>query len=446
MLVDFSFKNYKSYKNTQLFTMRKDKGVKSNKPAILSSLTPKEGLNRVVAFYGPNASGKTNLLEAIIFLRTLVGFADEKNIIPTFFNNNEVSDFFIHYIFGGKKYNYYLSIEKDTVVSEKLIIYKSQKPTIIYSFNSNSQFVVNNIKDEDEKKAIAYNFKNNQHRPILSYLSNSKDPDIKNALLFFIEGIRPNNTRASIELVSNKYESIIKENNNITPIIDSLISSADFGIDSIAMLENLDSMSKDQRRVLLKAFLQVDELGDKRFSEKDKEMIWKEFEKDNDNKQMYFQHRSGGSSISLKTIEESRGTIAASNILIDLINVLKNGKVYIVDELDCSLHPSITSQIIEVFNDPFTNPNNAQIIFSTHDLSLLDSSIHKKDLMDRDQIWLTEKSPNGESSAYPLTDIANVPRLTDNLYKSYIMGRFGAAPRASIYYEIQKFWNDYNES
>ena len=100
---------------------------------------------------------------------------------------------------------------------------------------------------------------------------------------------------------------------------------------------------------------------------------------------------------------------------------LRDGKVLMIDELESSLHPALARELVRLFNSPKLNPNGAQIIFATHSTNLLDL-----DLLRRDQIWFTEKSRDGATKLYPLSDYQ--PRTNQNIEAGYLGGRFGAIP------------------
>lgn len=92
------------------------------------------------------------------------------------------------------------------------------------------------------------------------------------------------------------------------------------------------------------------------------------------------------------------------------------------DEIDKSLHPRLSSQLIQLIQDPRTNPHNAQLIFTTHDTSLLN-------ILNRDEVWLTEKGPGGASSLVALAEYGGARvRKSLNLERAYLQGRFGAVP------------------
>ena len=124
---------------------------------------------------------------------------------------------------------------------------------------------------------------------------------------------------------------------------------------------------------------------------------------------------------------ESDGTNKIIDLSGPIFDTLLNGKLLVIDELDAKLHPLITMSIVELFNSSESNPNNAQLIFATHDTNLL-----SVDLFRRDQIWFTEKDELEQTDLYALNDI-NLPdgskvRNDSNLEKNYIRGRYGAIP------------------
>jgi hypothetical protein len=135
-----------------------------------------------------------------------------------------------------------------------------------------------------------------------------------------------------------------------------------------------------------------------------------------------FTHRSGDRAVAFELEQESQGTQRFFNLIGPIIDILQNGKTLIVDELDSSLHPLLVRRIIEMFHNPELNTQGAQLLFTTHDTSLLDVT----NLLRRDQIWLTEKSTNHATVLAPLTEFS--PRKGEALERGYLMGRYGAVP------------------
>lgn len=124
---------------------------------------------------------------------------------------------------------------------------------------------------------------------------------------------------------------------------------------------------------------------------------------------------------------ESEGTKKIMDFSGPIFDTLLNGKTLIIDELDAKLHPLITMHIIRLFNNPETNPNHAQLLFSTHDTNLLSTELFR-----RDQIWFTEKDVIEQTDLYSLDDFVfpdgSKVRKDANLEKNYIAGRYGAIP------------------
>ncbi|MCI6736794.1 MAG: ATP-binding protein, partial [Intestinibacter sp.] len=120
-------------------------------------------------------------------------------------------------------------------------------------------------------------------------------------------------------------------------------------------------------------------------------------------------------------MEESTGIKKLFEIICPIIDVLKHGKIMIFDEIEVGLHESVAYSIIELFNY-FKSDEFAQLFFTTHDTSLLDSNIFR-----RDQIWFTELDEERSTDLYSLLEIKNV-RKGENLAKGYVIGRYGAIP------------------
>jgi AAA15 family ATPase/GTPase len=107
------------------------------------------------------------------------------------------------------------------------------------------------------------------------------------------------------------------------------------------------------------------------------------------------------------------------------LQALQDGGIVLVDELEASLHPALAREIIRQFNEPATNPRNAQLIATTHDTNLL-GTIMDEPALRRDQVWFTEKDNEGATVLYPLTDYK--PRKAENIERGYLQGRYGAIP------------------
>lgn len=142
--------------------------------------------------------------------------------------------------------------------------------------------------------------------------------------------------------------------------------------------------------------------------------------------QIYLRHKADDPDKGWLPLEwESAGTITLLGIAARLIGALREGRLLAIDELEASLHPTVALQILRLFNDPAHNPRGAQLVFTTHDTNLLGNVLGDPPLR-RDQIWFTEKDESGATRLYPLTDFH--PRKEENLERGYLQGRYGAIP------------------
>ncbi|WGD42828.1 AAA family ATPase [Streptomyces cathayae] len=136
-------------------------------------------------------------------------------------------------------------------------------------------------------------------------------------------------------------------------------------------------------------------------------------------------HRSATGEVAFDWQMESLGTQAWFALLGPLLLALDEGAVLLVDELDASLHPRFAAEVVRLFHDPHANPNGAQLIFTSHDPTVLTTPSGGR-LLQPGQVWLTEKDKDGATELYPLT--AASPGEDEDLMKSYLAGAFGAVP------------------
>jgi AAA15 family ATPase/GTPase len=122
--------------------------------------------------------------------------------------------------------------------------------------------------------------------------------------------------------------------------------------------------------------------------------------------------------------DESNGTRRFFALAGPILDGLDQGATLVVDELECSIHPLLARKLIELFQNPSVNTHGAQLIFATHDSTLMDLSLFR-----RDQIWITNKRSNGSTELYSLHDIEDRPRNNEAAQKNYLDGRYGGVPR-----------------
>ena len=123
--------------------------------------------------------------------------------------------------------------------------------------------------------------------------------------------------------------------------------------------------------------------------------------------------------------DESNGTQRFFALIGPVLNVLDHGGLLVVDELECSMHPLLTRKVVELFHNPEANPKGAQLIFATHDSTLMSPA-----LLRRDQIWLMEKNFKSATEMFSLCEIEREkrPRKEESFGKNYLAGRYGGVP------------------
>lgn len=144
-------------------------------------------------------------------------------------------------------------------------------------------------------------------------------------------------------------------------------------------------------------------------------------------KQLRLTHSARGGNMAFGYNLESKGTRTLISLLIPALDALWSGSLLVVDELDTSLHPDLAKAFVSLFNRKSSNPHGAQLIFSTHDVTLLGS-----DSIQQDEIWLTDKGHDGASRFTPLTDFRL--RSRDDIEKAYRAGRLGGVPSGDDFY------------
>jgi hypothetical protein len=121
---------------------------------------------------------------------------------------------------------------------------------------------------------------------------------------------------------------------------------------------------------------------------------------------------------------ESDGTKRLFALAGPILSALDKGALIVADELDCSMHPHLTRKLIELFQNPKMNDKGAQLIFTTHDTTLMDHTLFR-----RDQIWFTEKNAHGATELFSLYDFKKKPRVNEAFERGYLAGRYGAVPQ-----------------
>ena len=409
MLLEFRVRNYRSFSQESVLSLVASRDIdllKTNTTATKIESLPRAVRSAVV--YGANASGKSNLLRAMQLMRGVVlesvslQPSQSFNVQPFRLDNalkNGPTLFEITIILDGIRHQYGFEFTPTRIVAEWLLVYQKAKPQRwfdrrfdaqsekdVFEFSSFLAGQKRGWQDATRPNALflstAVQLNSEQLRPLHSWFAES--------LIVLLDGGQiPFDISASIV-----------QTNEGQNAVTALMGSADIAISAISAVQ--------RKRVRLFTFNAATGQVDSQREEEDMLMP-------------IFRHQAGRVSADFEYFDESQGTQKLFALAGPLLDILKNGKVLVIDELDRSLHPLLVGQIVRTFQDPEQNARGAQLIFSTHDTTLLDNR-----LLRRDQVWLAEKRRDQSSELVPLTEFS--PRKGEALEKGYLSGRYGGVP------------------
>jgi len=375
--------------------------------------------------YGANASGKSNFLKAMAFMRRVVLNLD-KVILSTdkllhypFQLSTETeessSSFEMVFFINETKYRYGFEMDDNTVYSEWLYADENGKESkLFYKDIDEDELYVNRIKF---KEGLKLKVSKNQ---LFLWKCDQEGGEISASILKWFSRLNMIDGMENEQYISEAMRQM--ENEKFKKELVSLIKTADIGIEDVLLDEEEIPRSVIEEMPLptelKKQFLDSDSLKrvsllthHKKYDENNNEIGITTFELDK---------------------EESKGTQKFFKMSAPILNTLREGKMLIIDELDASLHPMLTQHLIKLFHNKRINKHNAQLIFATHDTNLLHNSMFR-----RDQIWLTQKDKYGATELYSLAQFKSV-RKNEDFEKKYIQGKYGAVPYLQDFgFEVQ---------
>lgn len=423
MLLRFSVSNHLSIKDTQELSFIKS-SLKGPEDGLLSTPSlPKEKVLPAAIIYGPNASGKSNLLDALNFMRQAVllshrQWAPDAGISQQPFLLNKLcltkpSRFEMDFDIDGVRYNYGFACTSSEFVEEWLYSAPDRRRRLFFERSGPKP---NDVKFgtsfAGQRQAIA-----DLMRPNSLFLSAAfqNNHPIAKVIVSAFKNIR---AYSSLETDAIDLEFMIG-NNELDMRIMSFLREIRTGITKHRQVEAARSAQKTKiMHGFFEAIMSVmpsepnDDFRTSFLDGMDKETSIEFLHQSDDGSDVYFDAK-----------RESAGTRRLIPLLQNVMVALDQGNVCVIDEIDASLHTQICDAIIALFTNPASNPNGAQIIATTHDTNLLNASNLR-----RDELWLVEKTPGGASEFYSLADVKI--RDTENFERGYLHGRYGAVPYA----------------
>lgn len=421
MILNISIKNFRSFKDEIVFSMVAESSKSKENNIFMQSLAQGESsvrLNNSALLFGANASGKSNLFNALF---SIVKFITKTKTEagkpiqlyqPFLFEENSKTqpvEFSIEFVNTDNiKYRYELTIDKMIVLAEKLYYWPKNKITLLFErvIPENSDALTHIGKPGQSLDFQPIPVFNNQ--AVLSKFGQDIPNETLTSVYIYFSNISIINISNynMFSVFTSEITELLSKNKILLNRMNALLTHADTGIKAI-MIEEKDEDSfvfPDEIDKGIKLWLK------NKYSYKTVAIHNK-----------YIGQEAAGEG-ELPFSEESSGTKQLFTIGGAILDALDKGKPILIDEMDIYLHTNISKMLITLFQNKRINKKNAQLIVATHDVNLLDRTLFRKD-----QIWFTEKDEYGVSSLYTLQDFTDVREDTP-FDKWYMAGKFGAVP------------------
>jgi uncharacterized protein len=413
MLIQFRVENHRSLRDEQQLSLAAATLESDDDPRVLRSAALPEPLLSAIAIYGANASGKSNILHALAFMREAVlnshrvwdpetGIPNEPFALSQ--KRTEPSLYEVEMISDGVRFRYGFVISSARVEEEWLYAWPHAHKQTWFEREGDTFKFGGNLHGENE--AIRGLTRDNSL--FLSVATQNNHALLTTVFRWFrylhVTARRPGGLTHSPSVIASMFSrqrSLFGEEENASDrkeMLD-LLRAADTGIVDMRVddteSDSAGTLRGFRRRVRLEFRHQSEELN------------------------------PDGAGAWLPLEVESAGTMVLVDLGPRITRSLRLGGVLCIDEMEASLHPMLALSILKLFQNPIRNPKGAQLLFTTHDTNLLGTLLGTPALR-RDQIWFTEKDKAGATHLYPLSDFR--PRKQENLERGYLQGRYGAIP------------------
>lgn len=436
MLVEFSVQNYRSIKERVTLSAIAAK-LRSREPHLdkdnVVGVSKNLALLRSLVIYGANASGKTNLIKAIHFMRMFVRNSareaqveDPISVEPFCLNPNTLhqpSIFEVVFLLDGVQHRYGFSVTSERVAAEWLYFVPTRQEVELFTRDESGIYVRPRFREghgleiRTRKNALFLSVVAQFNGEMANYIRDWLITQCQALTTIEDHGYYPYTINC---IAKGRFECRIEEfvrrldlDISALSVVESLVPETDIGLSGHTR-PDIEEISE----------VLVPPAGSRSSRRSPRELRTRHAIRDDDGMVV-------GEEDFLASRMESQGTQKLIALAGPLFDVLTNGRVLFVDEIDARLHPLITASILRLFNSPETNPRNAQLICATHDTNLLD---HRR--LRRDQIYFAEKDKAAATRLYSLAEFKlegldgtlRTVRNDTTLERNYIQGRFGAVP------------------
>ncbi len=422
MIIQFKVANYRSIGAEQTLSFVAEK-ARRHPDNLISCKGYK--LLKSTALYGANASGKSNLVKAVEVMQQFVKdsatrmndgdtieAAEPFRLDPML--RNKPSRFEITFVTDGIVYVYGFAVTQKHVESEWFTATHEGMVSVVFQFKrtfnealGKDEWQFDGFKDSDKEQIVDRTLEN---MLALSVGTQQKVEILRPAYRYLREHIWTFDMSNPMNTLGTRTAHLCQDTESIQHALTSLLADADTGIEGIrieTVVAGVPEASPDMPKGMQEFFKVVKELA---ASHPMPQVVTTRHDSKGDAVEFDFQE------------DESQGTQRFFAVAGPLLHALNQGAFVVIDELDASMHPLLTRRLLEIFQSPEANKNGAQLLFTTHDPSLLDQELFR-----RDQIWLAEKC-DGASTFFSLADIQPPIRNTESFLRNYLAGRYGGTP------------------
>lgn len=430
MLLSFRFANHRSFRDEQHLNLTPVYGQGHGDPSELLEAVP------VVGIFGANASGKSNVINAFDYLSGMVGTSDRESEpgvgpIRQPFRLDPVariqpSSYVADLALDHTRYTYGFRINDDEVLEEWLYSYPLRKKRVVFErtgkeFSWGEESRRSSIRRLAEITAPTALFLSASAR-FVSRGPSDQNPDETSESLHGVFSwlwqrmLRARPQGASPRQISMNISRWLSDPARQTVVVD-MLRAADVGLRDVLVL------GRDDERAFAEFASRTSEL-----SKSDQDRLRRIAARED---RVQFLHHGAIGDVMLDIPDESSGTLRLLELAARAVSVLERGGLFLVDEIDASLHPLLTASIVRLFRSTLVNRTHAQLVFTSHDATLL-GNLDGEEVLARDQVWFTEKDEEGTSELFPLAEF-KPRRQGENRTRRYLNGNYGAIPELSMH-------------
>ncbi len=428
MIIRFSIENWMSFRDAVSFSMVASK-ERQHGDRVPKVAKYKTRILPIATIYGGNASGKTNFFKALSFVKKLV----VKGTGPDSFipvepyqldnaNIDKPSRFRLELLIGETIYEFSFAVTRKAVVEEKLVKITSTNEKILYDRQGNAPNFDPNL---DKQQFLHFAFKGTRDNQLFLTNSVSQKVDIFRPVYdwfkYRLKLVAPDSRFGSFEHFFDKEHPLYNSMNEMLSQLDtgiSHLSEEEIPFENIPLGESLKSELQEGLEEDMNFRFRASRTNERFIiTRKAGELVAK--------KLVAFHLKSDGTKAKFDICQESEGSQRVIDLLPAFLQVsaTDSNKVYVIDEVDRSLHSLLTRQLIEAYLANCSTHSRAQLLITTHDVLLMDQGIFR-----RDEMWVAERSHTGSSELFSFSDYTDV-RYDKDIRKSYLQGRLGGVPR-----------------